>query len=68
LWLSPAEKPFIGYVQAIALSPTNPNVIVVGIEAGAVVRSQDGGQIWSDHRRGALRDRHTLVFHATCGD
>jgi hypothetical protein len=68
LWLSPAEMPFIGYVQAIALSPTDPNVIIVGIEAGAVVRSEDGGQTWSDHRRGALRDCHALVFHATCGD
>ena len=67
-WFSPAEKPFIGYVQAIALSPTDPNVIVVGIEAGAVVGSEDGGQTWSEHRRGALRDCHALVFHATCGD
>src|SRR5687768_12178093 len=27
-WFSPAEKPFIAYVQAIALSPTDPNVIL----------------------------------------
>ena len=67
-WFSPAEKHFVGYVQAIALSPTDPNIIVVGIEAGAVVRSEDGGQTWSEHRRGALRDCHALVFHATCGD
>src|SRR5215831_11143544 len=38
-WFSPAEKPFTAYVQGIALSPTDPNVIVAGIEAGAVVRS-----------------------------
>jgi photosystem II stability/assembly factor-like uncharacterized protein len=64
LWLSPAEKPHIGYLQAIALSPTDPKVIMVGIEAGAVVRSADGGRTWSRHLSRALRDCHTLTFHA----
>jgi hypothetical protein len=68
LWLSPAEPPFSAYVQAIALSPSDPNVILVGIEAGAVVRSTNGGRTWSSHRKGALRDCHSLVFHATNGD
>jgi photosystem II stability/assembly factor-like uncharacterized protein len=67
-WFSPAEKPFTAYVQAIALSPTDPKVILVGIEAGAVVSSSDGGQTWSGHRRGALRDCHSLTFHVTNGD
>src|SRR5260370_25624794 len=67
-WFSPAEKPFSAYVQAIALSPTDPGTIVVGIEFGAVVRSSDGGQTWSGHRRGALRDCHSLTFHVTNGD
>lgn len=63
LWFSPAEKPFAAYVQAIALSPTDPDVIVAGIEFGAVVRSEDGGRTWSGHRAGALRDCHSLLFH-----
>ncbi len=67
-WLSPAEKPFIAYVQGIALSPTDPKVIVAGIEAGAVVRSTDGGKTWQDHRKGALRDCHSITFHAANGD
>ena len=67
-WLSPAEPPFTAYVQGIALSPTDPNVIVVGIEAGAVVRSEDAGRTWSDHRSGAMRDCHTILFHPTSGD
>jgi len=67
-WFSPAEKPFTAYVQAIALSPADPSIIVVGIEFGAVVRSSDGGQTWSGHRRGALRDCHSLTFHVTNGD
>ena len=68
LWFSPAEAPFTAYVQAIALSPTDPRTLLVGVEAGAVVRSQDGGESWTDHRRGALRDCHSLTFHVTRGD
>jgi photosystem II stability/assembly factor-like uncharacterized protein len=40
----------------------------LGIEFGAVVRSNDGGQTWSRHRSGALRDCHSLKFHAADGD
>lgn len=63
LWFSPAEKPYSAYVQALALSPNDSAVIVAGIEAGAVVRSADGGKTWSGHRRGALRDCHSLAYH-----
>ncbi len=67
-WFSPAEKPFTAYVQGIALSPIDPNVMVVGVELGAVVRSTDGGKTWESHRNGALRDCHSIRFHATNGD
>jgi hypothetical protein len=66
-WYTPAE-PGAPYVQAIALSPTDPNVIVAGIEFGAVLRSADGGQTWQGHLKGAIRDCHTLTFHAKNGD
>jgi hypothetical protein len=65
-WLSPVG--FIAYVQAIALSPVDAQTLVVGIEVGAVVRSSDGGQTWTDHQTGALRDCHSLAFHAASGD
>jgi hypothetical protein len=39
----------------------------VGIEFGAVVRSMDGGVSWQGHRRGALRDCHSLTFHPNDG-
>jgi hypothetical protein len=68
LWFSPADSPFTAYVQGIALSPTDPQVIVLGIEFGAVVRSGDGGTTWKDHRKGALRDCHSIKFHASNGD
>ena len=47
----------------IAISPTDAEVLVAGVEFGAVVRSEDGGQTWSNHRKGAIRDCHTLMFH-----
>lgn len=67
-WFSPAEPPFQAYVMAIAVSPQEPGVVLAGVELGAVVRSEDGGQTWSGHRRGALRDCHSLKFHANLGD
>jgi photosystem II stability/assembly factor-like uncharacterized protein len=67
-WFSPAERPFTAYIQGIALSPTDPQVIVAGIEAGAVVRSTDGGKTWQNHRKGALRDCHSITFHVSGGD
>ncbi len=66
-WYTPAE-PGAPYVQAIALSPTDPGVIVVGIEYGAVLRSADGGQTWQGHLKGAIRDCHSLAFHAKNGN
>jgi photosystem II stability/assembly factor-like uncharacterized protein len=65
-WFSPAEPPdFRPYVMSIAPSPTERDVLLAGIELGAVVRSTDGGETWSRHRTGALRDCHSLKFHAT---
>lgn len=57
-WFSPAEKPFTAYVQGVAAVD---DVIVAGIEAGAVVRSPDRGATWQGHRSGALRDCHGLT-------
>jgi hypothetical protein len=68
LWFSPAEQPFLAYVQAIAPSPADPNRIVVGVEFGATVLSDDGGRTWTGHRRGSLRDCHGLAFHLAHGD
>jgi hypothetical protein len=67
-WRSPAEADWAAYIQGIALSPTNPAVILVGIEAGAVLRTTDAGMTWEGHRPGALRDCHTITFHSTDGN
>jgi hypothetical protein len=61
-WVSPAEKPFRPYVLGLAVSPRNSHVLLAGIEAGAVLRSDDGGRSWSGHRKGASRDCHGLWY------
>jgi hypothetical protein len=67
-WFSPADPPgWTPYVQALAISPTDPEVMLAGIELGGVLRSQDGGRTWSNHRRGAVLDCHSLKFHQTNG-
>lgn len=68
-WFTPAEPPFTQpYVQGLALSPTDPDVILAGIEYGNLLRSADGGRTWTGHQKGALHDCHSLTFHPTNGD
>lgn len=68
-WFSPADPPgWLPYVQALTISPSDPDVIMAGIEFGGVLRSDDGGQSWSKHRRGAILDCHSLTFHPTDGN
>lgn len=68
-WFSPADQPgWDPYVIEIAVSPTTPGVILAGVELGAVVRSEDGGETWSRHLRGTLRDCHSLKFHPLDGN
>lgn len=67
LWFSPAEPPGSPYVQGLAVAPGDPDLVVAGMEFGAVVRTTDGGRSWSGHRKGAIRDCHTLIFHVTDG-
>lgn len=68
-WFTPAEMPVTQpYVQALAASPIDPDLIIAGVELGAVLRSADGGKTWTGHQKGAIRDCHTLNFHPTDGN
>jgi hypothetical protein len=62
-WWSPAERPHTAYVQTLAIAPGAPDVLLAGIEAGALVRSDDGGRTWSGHLRRSSRDPHVVAFH-----
>ena len=67
-WFSPADPPGITpYVNAVAVSPDDPNVLLAGIELGALLRSEDKGLTWTGHLRGADRDCHSLKFHPKDG-
>lgn len=67
-WFTPAEMPMSAYVMDIVLSPTDPGVVIAGIELGGVLRSGDGGQTWAGHMKGAVLDCHDLTYHPTDGD
>ena len=51
-------------IRAVALAPTNPEYIAVGIVEGVVV-SRDGGKKWNRISRGyrSLYNVHSLAFH-----
>src|SRR5688572_15222438 len=62
-WSFP-PRPWTSHVRAIAPSHSDPNLVIVGIELGGVVRSPDGGESWQDQRPGAYPDCHALATHA----
>ena len=61
-WSFP-PRPWTSHVRAIALSYTDPDLVVVGIELGGILRSIDGGETWQDQRPGAQPDCHSLSAH-----
>jgi photosystem II stability/assembly factor-like uncharacterized protein len=61
-WSFP-PRPHTHHVRWIAVNPHDPAHIYVAIEAGAFVRSVDGGETWQAHPEGARRDNHTLATH-----
>lgn len=61
-WSFP-PKPWTSHVRWIAPNPADEKLLLVGIEAGALLRTEDGGKTWQDHRPGAQRDNHCLAWH-----
>ncbi len=61
-WRFP-PKPWTSHVRWIAPNPHDASLLLAGIELGGVMRSEDGGQTWEDHRPGAQRDCHALAWH-----
>ena len=62
-WSFP-PRPWTHHVRWIAPDPYDADRLVVAIELGGVMYSDDGGASFSDHRPGAKLDAHTLVWHA----
>jgi photosystem II stability/assembly factor-like uncharacterized protein len=63
-WSFP-PRPWTSHVRWIAPSPHEPGLILVGIELGGLMWSDDGGETWQDHRPGAKLDVHSLAWHPT---
>ena len=63
-WSFP-PRPWTSHVRWIAPSPHDPEVVLVGIELGGLMRTDDGGASFSDHRPQAARDVHCLAWHPT---
>jgi photosystem II stability/assembly factor-like uncharacterized protein len=63
-WSFP-PRPWTSHVRWIAPSPHDANVVLVGIELGGLMRTDDAGASFSDHRPEAARDVHCLTWHPT---
>jgi photosystem II stability/assembly factor-like uncharacterized protein len=61
-WSFP-PRPETSHVRWITLEPGHPDRLYVCIEAGALVRSADGGRTWTDRVPGGPWDTHTLGVH-----
>jgi len=61
-WSFP-PRPETHHVRWIALDPNDPSRVYAAIEAGALLRSTDGGETWRDRPTGARYDTHTLATH-----
>ncbi len=61
-WSFP-PRPWTHHVRTIALHPSDPGWLAVGIELGGVMRSLDGGASWIDHNPQAHSDAHQLLTH-----
>lgn len=66
-WSYP-PRPETHHVRCIAAAPSRPGRLHVGIEAGALVRTDDGGRTWRDRVPGSPRDAHTLATHRSAPD
>jgi hypothetical protein len=61
-WSFP-PRPETHHVRQILSDPCFPRRLYVAIEAGALLRSEDGGETWRDRVPGGPRDTHTLAAH-----
>jgi hypothetical protein len=61
-WSFP-PRPWTHHVRWIAPDPRRAERLLVGIELGGVMLSEDGGRSFTDHQPGAKLDAHNLAWH-----
>jgi hypothetical protein len=62
-WSFP-PKPDTHHVRWIELDPHEPGKLYVAIEAGALLRTTDGGETWQDRVPDGPIDTHTAAAHS----
>jgi photosystem II stability/assembly factor-like uncharacterized protein len=61
-WSFP-PRPWTHHVRWIAPDPHHGERLLVGIELGGLMYTEDGGASFSDHRPGAKLDTHNVAWH-----
>ncbi|MGM0592559.1 MAG: WD40/YVTN/BNR-like repeat-containing protein [Halobacteriota archaeon] len=61
-WYFP-PRPTTHHVRWIEVDPADTDHLYVGIEAGALVQTHDGGQTWEDRQPTTRLDNHSLTTH-----
>jgi hypothetical protein len=61
-WSFP-PRPWTHHVRWIAPDPQRAERLLVGIELGGLMYSDDGGSSFTDRRPGAKRDVHNIAWH-----
>ncbi|TKX75699.1 hypothetical protein EXE46_02855 [Halorubrum sp. GN11_10-6_MGM] len=66
-WSFP-PRPDTHHVRWIEPCPADPERWLLGIEAGALVVTADGGETWTDRPPGSRRDTHAMATHPDAPD
>ena len=66
-WSFP-PRPDTHHVRWIEPSPADPERWLLGIEAGALAVTADGGATWTDRPEGSRRDTHSMATHPDAPD
>lgn len=61
-WSFP-PRPETHHVRWIEADPADPDRLYVAVEAGALVRTPDGGETWRDRTPDGPRDTHGMATH-----
>jgi hypothetical protein len=61
-WSFP-PRPYTSHIRWITPDPLVAGRVFAAVEAGALLRSLDGGETWEDRKPGGPFDTHTLVMH-----
>ena len=61
-WSFP-PRPWTSHIRWITVDPLVPGRLFAAAEAGALLRSLDGGQTWEDRKPTGPFDTHTLLMH-----